>query len=127
MHVKKKTDSFIAERGEQQDILDEFTVKIEHAITARKINTDNPKKEVNELKVPNLSLTSFSGQIHKCLRFKGWFNITIHENANLLTVQKLQYLKLPCHNDVLQIIISKPILNSNCSVTWGLFSEKISN
>lgn len=55
-------DSFLVE----QNILDE----LDYTMTARKINVDSPKKEVNEIKLPpKLSLPSFRDPIHKGLSF----------------------------------------------------------
>lgn len=71
------------EKDEEQDILDELIVKMDYTMTAREIHVDGPKKEVNEIKLPKLSLPSFRDPNPRVL-----LNIYIH-NANLSTDQKL--------------------------------------
>lgn len=64
------------------------------------------KTEVNEVKLPKLSLPSFNGQINEWLSYNNLFIVSIQNNGNLSLGQKIPYLTLLCKEDAIRVIRS---------------------
>ena len=98
----------------------------------RKTLKDNAKKnEVsnvpfcsNEIKLPTLSLPTFSGTIDEWLTFSDLFKAAVSENPKLSGAQKLQYLKGALKGEAQKIVQSLPITDDNFQIAWDLLSER---
>ncbi|GFW18335.1 DUF1758 domain-containing protein, partial [Trichonephila clavipes] len=77
-----------------------------------------------EIKLPTLSLPTFSGVIDEWLTFSDLFQAAVTNNQNLTGAQKLQYLKGVLKGDAQKIVQSLPITDGNFQIAWDLLKER---
>ncbi|GFY76700.1 DUF1758 domain-containing protein [Trichonephila inaurata madagascariensis] len=96
------------------------------------LNKTNKNTEVNhtrnsdstEIKLPTLSLPTFSGVIDERLTFSDLFQAAVTNNQNLTGAQKLQYLKGVLKGDAQKIVHLLPITDGNFQIAWDLLKER---
>ncbi|GFX58965.1 DUF1758 domain-containing protein [Trichonephila clavipes] len=86
------------------------------------IHTRN--SDSTEIKLPTLSLPTFSGVIDEWLTFSDLFQAAVTNNQNLTGAQKLQYLKGVLKGDAQKIVQSLPITDGNFQIAWDLLKER---
>lgn len=72
----------------------------------------------SEVRLPPLSIPTFSGDFTDWTSFSDIFIGTVHSNKNLTDAQKLQYLKSVLKEEPLQLIKHFSITNTNYSEAW---------
>lgn len=78
----------------------------------------------HNIKLPQLTIPTFSGEMDKWLNFYDMFNSVIHDNKNLSPVQKLQYLKGSLSGAARDILESVEIRSTNYEVAINLLKER---
>lgn len=79
------------------------------------------------IKLPAIQLPSFEGDYKQWLPYEDTFRSLIHNNEDIATVQKLQYLRASLRGEALKLIENLPITEANYSVAWQLLSDRYSN
>ncbi|GFX50986.1 DUF1758 domain-containing protein [Trichonephila clavipes] len=106
---------YILEKQELLDTWEEMLILLERRVSH--LNKTNKSTEViharnsdsTEIKLPTLSLPTFSGVIDEWLTFSNFFQAAVTNNQNLTGAQKLQYLKEVLKGDDQKIVQSLPI------------------
>lgn len=127
---EEEIDSFLDEKEEIQETVDEMHLVIKKEIAQRSkssVISCSSKPEVTEVKLPTIGLPSFSGRIEEWLSFRDLFTASVENNKSLSPAQKLQYLKLSCKGDASKIIQSIPLEDSKYAIAWDLLKERFSN
>ena len=89
---------------------------------------NNINSNVNShIKLPRLDLPTFSGSFSDWISFRDIFQATVHNNASLSNVQKLQYLKLSLKGEALTIIQNVQISDANYAKAWKLIDDRYEN
>ncbi|GFY77442.1 DUF1758 domain-containing protein, partial [Trichonephila inaurata madagascariensis] len=86
--------------------------------------THTRNSDSTEIKLPTLSLPTFSGVIDEWLTFSDLFQAAVTNNQNLTGAQKLQYLKGVLKGDAQKIVQSLPITDGNFQIAWDLLKER---
>ncbi|GBM81419.1 hypothetical protein AVEN_64046-1 [Araneus ventricosus] len=119
-------DSYVEEQESILENIDETYLTV-----VRKFKTSNccsSKTEVSDsVKLPKLSLPTFTGNINEWITFKDLFNAAVNNNSSLSDSQRLTYLKLSLKYEAFKIIQSIPVSDSNYKITWNLLEERYSN
>ncbi|GFW03986.1 DUF1758 domain-containing protein [Trichonephila clavipes] len=108
-------EGYILEKQELLDTWEEMLILLERRVSH--LNKTNKSTEVihtrnsdsTEIKLPTLSLPTFSGVIDEWLTFSDLFQAAVTNNQNLTGAQKLQYLKGDLKGDAQKIVQSLPI------------------
>ncbi|KYN10222.1 hypothetical protein ALC57_17637 [Trachymyrmex cornetzi] len=79
------------------------------------------------VRLPKLSLPSFSSKYDEWFPFRDIFNSVIHSNATLSNAQKLQYLKSSVTGEASSVISSLEISDANYDVAWSRLKERYDN
>nr|CAI5835101.1 unnamed protein product [Callosobruchus analis] len=79
------------------------------------------------IKLPAISLPSFSGSYDTWLEFYDCFNALIHNNVSLSSIQKFYYLRSSLKGEAAQIMASLEASDSNYPVAWELLKERYEN
>lgn len=129
---EKEIETYISEKEE----IDEILIDVELDINRKLSKFENESKSIsscvnlhseNSVKLPKITLPTFSGNLHEWLSFKDIFKASIHENPNLSNAIKLQYLKSALKGDAYRIIQTISIVDSNYELAWSLLEERYSN
>ncbi|GBM98111.1 hypothetical protein AVEN_18863-1 [Araneus ventricosus] len=119
-------DSYVEEQESILENIDETYLTV-----VRKFKTSNcssSKTEVSDsVKLPKLSLPTFTGNINEWITFKDLFNAAVNNNSSLSDSQRLTYLKLSLKYEAFKIIQSIPVSDSNYKIAWNLLEERYSN
>lgn len=95
------------------------------------VSPDAPQKyptiKMHHVKLPQLKLPTFSGEVDQWLNFYDVFNSVVHSNSDLPDIQKFQYLKTSLTGDAATLIHSLQISSDNYGVAWNLLKERFEN
>uniref|UniRef100_A0A8D8M962 Peptidase aspartic putative domain-containing protein n=1 Tax=Cacopsylla melanoneura TaxID=428564 RepID=A0A8D8M962_9HEMI len=80
-----------------------------------------------KVRLPELKLPTFSGEVTEWLSFSDTFQCLVVENNELTDVQKLQYLKSCLTGHALAEIINLATTNDNFAVAWKLLQDRFQN
>lgn len=124
----KDFDAYCNEKDETLDVLEQMLVLIQTNINKlSKVTTKDSRLKSTDsadVKLPTLSLPTFSGITDEWLTFSDLFRAAVSENPNLTGAQKLQYLKGVLKGDAQKIVNSLPITDSNFEIAWDLLTER---
>lgn len=81
----------------------------------------------SKVKLPKISLPTFSGSYHTWLSFKNRFVNLIHNSASLSNVEKLEYLKSCVTDEAERTIQRFQITDENYAAAWNRLNEKYDN
>lgn len=79
------------------------------------------------LRLPLVSLPSFDGKYEEWFPFADSFTVMVHENADVMTIQKFHYLLSSLKGQALQLIQNLPITAVNYQVAWQLLKDRYEN
>ncbi|KAG8176819.1 hypothetical protein JTE90_003447 [Oedothorax gibbosus] len=129
-----EVDNYSVEKDELLDILETLLAQItrhirKHAIGEQNLKSSQvkPLESTDNIKLPTLSLPTFSGVIEEWLTFSDLFKAAVSDNQKLSGAQKLQYLKGVLKSDAQKIVQSLPITDSNFQIAWDLLTERYFN
>lgn len=123
-------ETYIDEKQDLFETWDEMLIMIERQIL--QLNERNKKSEIipsknhdsTEIKLPTLSLPTFSGVVDEWLTFSDLFQAAVTNSQNLTGAQKLQYLKGVLKGDAQKIVQSLSITDDNFQIAWDLLKER---
>lgn len=107
--------------------------KVNPPITASIQNVENvaPSKTSNKaeelIKLPKISIPTFSGDYSAWASFRDLFVSLIHKNKSLDDVQKLHYLKSHLSGEAEQLLRHVPITLENYSTSWEQLESRYNN
>lgn len=87
----------------------------------------NENVKCNLVKLPKITIPSFSGKYTEWVTFRDLFMSMIHNNESLDDVQKLQYLKGYLNGEAEQLIRYIPVTGCNYAQCWRQLEERYSN
>ncbi|XP_055590675.1 uncharacterized protein LOC129742758 [Uranotaenia lowii] len=79
------------------------------------------------VKLPEISLPSFDGQIKLWITFRDSFNSLIHSNNHLTAIDKFSYLRSALRGEALQEVSSIEITAANYEVAWAALTNRYEN
>lgn len=85
------------------------------------------RSNLDDVKLPRINLTQFSGKYGDWISFKDLFTSLIHERTSLTGAQKLHYLKTNLSGDAAQLIKSFHITDANYAEAWKLLLNRFDN
>ncbi|XP_062533492.1 uncharacterized protein LOC134202507, partial [Armigeres subalbatus] len=82
---------------------------------------------LDHLKLPQIKLQTFGGNVEEWLSFRDLFSSLIHGKADLLEVEKFYYLKGCLQGEPKNLIDSLPITSANYNIAWDLLLKRYDN
>ncbi|KYM96665.1 hypothetical protein ALC62_12712 [Cyphomyrmex costatus] len=79
------------------------------------------------IKLPTINLSKFDGKYEEWLSFEDTFNVLVHSNVKIQTVQQFNYLKSCLVGNAAHIIQSLTSTAENYEIAWNLLKERYSN
>ena len=79
------------------------------------------------VRLPPIKLPEFDGQYSNWLEFKDSFNALVDGNLALNNVQKFYYLRSSLGKEVLNIIKSLEVTDTNYDIAWQILKERFEN
>lgn len=117
-------DSYINYKTHMKTLLNSISGKI----SGQDINTDKSNKKSSAfVKLPKISIPSFSGQYSEWATFNDLFKALVHNNEALSDCQKLHYLKDHLTGEAEQLIRYTPISDANYRQCWELLEKRYNN
>jgi len=86
-------------------------------------NAHSSGKDDFSLRLPKVTLPSFSGDVLDWQEFFETFSITV-DNRSITDVEKMQYLKLCLKGEASRILIGLPLTNKNYSIAIDLLQKR---
>ncbi|XP_055590224.1 uncharacterized protein LOC129742357 [Uranotaenia lowii] len=81
----------------------------------------------SRIKLPEIRLPSFSGNLSEWVSFRDSFRTLIHNNEQLAPMEKFTYLKSSLSGEALKEILSIELSDANYSVAWEILTERYEN
>ncbi|XP_028166873.1 uncharacterized protein LOC114357459 [Ostrinia furnacalis] len=80
-----------------------------------------------QVKLPKISIPTFSGKYTEWTTFKDLFESLVHRNDSLENVHKLHYLKAHLTGEAEQLLRHIPVTDVNYTESWSLLNKRFSN
>lgn len=80
-----------------------------------------------QVKLPKISIPTFSGKYTEWTTFKDLFESLVHKNESLENVHKLHYLKAHLAGEAEQLLRHIPVTDANYNESWSLLKKRFSN
>ncbi|KAL1446975.1 hypothetical protein WDU94_005462 [Cyamophila willieti] len=82
---------------------------------------------ISSVQLPTITLPTFNGSVENWSSFRDLFFHIIHNNNELSSVQKFQYLKTSLTEDAACLVQHLPLTTDNYNIAWDLLNENYSN
>ena len=89
--------------------------------------TEDSQTSTSGLKLPKLSLPTFTGKYSEWTPFSDTFNSTVDSNHTLSNIQKLNYLKSSLKNEPARLLSHLPTSSANYEVAKKLLQDRYAN
>jgi hypothetical protein len=109
--LKEQLELFAVETSQSNSFLGPETSKVDRSC----------------VKLPQISIPTFSGKYTDWSTFHDLFDTLIHKNASLNNVQKLHYLKSYLSGEADQLLKHIPITSDNYATCWQQLIDRYSN
>ncbi|XP_049873589.1 uncharacterized protein LOC126373008 isoform X2 [Pectinophora gossypiella] len=83
--------------------------------------------QLNNIKLPTISLPKFDGNYLKWLEFRDTFDALINSNETILDINKFHYLRLSLEGSATVVIKSIEFTSKNYKVAWNLLCSRYDN
>lgn len=100
-------------------------MKLENIVTVN--NTNSSLSCQNSVKLPRITIPTFSGQYAEWPSFKDLYVSLIHNNPTLQNVQKLHYLKSYLTGEAEQLLRHLSVTSDNYLTCWNLLEQRFNN
>src|ERR1700744_1320204 len=127
---KDSLDLQFITRGQVEDYYFLCVSEIQEAINF-KIRTQqivqpnaNDHNPAQDIKLPKIEITAFSGEYEDWPSFKDLYSSLIHNKNSLSNVQKLHYLKTRVEGDAKTIIKSITTTEANYDIAWNKLTDR---
>ncbi|XP_053698889.1 uncharacterized protein LOC128745843 [Sabethes cyaneus] len=107
--------------------LSRLSIKPVDAMPAAQPVLQPVQASVSKVKLPEIRLPSFSGQLKEWVTFRDTFCSLIHKNQQLSAMDKFTYLKSSLNGEALQEINSVEMTEANYDVAWITLEQKYEN
>ncbi|XP_055585537.1 uncharacterized protein LOC129738382 [Uranotaenia lowii] len=124
-----KEDDYCNLKGELLH-LQSLATRSEHAEQAPTTSTQErigPSASLARVKLPEISLPSFDGQIKLWITFRDSFDSLIHSNTQLTAMDKFTYLRSALTGEALQEVSSIEITAANYEIAWAALANRYEN
>lgn len=91
------------------------------------VSNDSSNTKSAQVKLPKITIPTFSGKYTEWITFRDLFVSMIHNNNALDNVQKLQYLKGYLTGEAEQLIRYTPVTDANYHQCWKQLEKRYSN
>ena len=91
------------------------------------VTEDNQQTSTSGLKLPKLSLPTFTGKYSEWTPFSDTFNSTVDSNRTLSNIQKLHYLKSSLKDEPARLLSHFPTSSANYEVAKKLLQDRYAN
>lgn len=118
-------EKFTNHKCELKKFLSSF--KVQSSLTQSVVNNERETSKATLVKLPKITIPSFSGKYTEWTTFRDLFVSLIHKNAALDNVQKLQYLKGFLTGEAEQLIRYIPVSDANYELCWKQLEARFSN
>ncbi|XP_055590026.1 uncharacterized protein LOC129742190 [Uranotaenia lowii] len=81
----------------------------------------------SRVKLPEIRLPSFSGNLSEWVSFRDSFRSLIHNNGQLAPMEKFTYLKSSLSGEALKEVLSIELSDVNYAVAWEILTERYEN
>lgn len=92
-----------------------------------KVESEKPVSQSSHVKLPDISIPLFDGDIKNWSNFHGLFTSLIHNNVSLPNVEKLQFLRTYVKGSALSLIEHLPLTNENYPIAYNTLVERYQN
>ncbi|XP_018376530.1 PREDICTED: uncharacterized protein LOC108769819 [Trachymyrmex cornetzi] len=96
-------------------------------VTPSPSNVLETRESTLHVRLPKISLPTFSGKYDEWFPFFDAFNSIIHSNTSIGNIQKLQYLRTSLSGEAADVISSLEISDLNYEVAWKLLKDRYDN
>lgn len=123
-------DSFLKERTDFENRFYDvkaFLLERAKASQDQLIKPHDMQPTVDHVRLPQIKLQSFDGNIDEWLSFRDLFTSLIHLKDDLPNVEKLHYLKGCLEGEAKALIDSLRITEANYKIAWEMLSNRYNN
>lgn len=114
--------------GSNQEYENQFSEYEEHYNSIKKtINKKMWSASHRDQVTPKMEIPTFDGSFNNWLSFKDLFSETIHENPNLSSAQKMQFLKGKVKGEAERLIQHLHISSDNYITCWEILNHRFNN
>lgn len=146
LQIEISADATLGENSEQER--EEFENKFFETITSAKqfitsksiilrdndnnsVISDSPIVQLNSnnlnIKLPPITLPSFSGNYDQWLFFKDSFTALIHENTDIPPINKFHYLRLSLKGEAANLLTALSVSADNYIIAWEMLKDRYEN
>lgn len=110
-------------------VLNKIRIRVDESVQPSGSSSGEVAKSTSNslLKLPKISIPTFSGQYSEWTTFRDLFISLVHKNDSLDNVQKLHYLKGHLTGEAEQLIRHTPITDSNYNLCWSQLENRYNN
>ncbi|XP_066248163.1 uncharacterized protein [Euwallacea similis] len=119
-------DRFYGLKADGKDLLDKFS-KADRSAKVSNANESMPPSPLAGVKLPVISLPTFSGDYKDWLGFRDTYVSLIHNNHSLNQIQKFHYLRASLQGVASQVLETLEFTDNNYDVAWTTLSERYNN
>ncbi|XP_066258820.1 uncharacterized protein [Euwallacea similis] len=119
-------DRFYGLKADGKDLLDKFS-KADRSAKVSNANESMPLSPLAGVKLPVISLPTFSGDCKDWLGFRDTYVSLIHNNHSLNQIQKFHYLRASLQGVASQVLETLEFTDNNYDVAWTTLSERYNN
>lgn len=95
--------------------------------TSQGVSKEYVKTKNDSIKLPKITIPTFTGDYAQWTTFKDLFVSLIHQNESLDNVQKMHYLKGLLSGEAEQLVRNIPITAANYNECWTMLSSRFDN
>ena len=123
--IEDKSPS-ISEQSNAENTIAEVLRQQCDLIRELKLNREVPRPQphYNQVKLPQIQIPTFSGNLKDWVTFRDLFEATIDSNSHLSGVQKFQYLRSLVSGEAASILNSIPLSENNYQVAWDALMSR---
>lgn len=115
---------FYRSMAEAQEIIEKGQSIIESDAQS---SSSSATVQTKHIKLPQIKIPSFDGDLSKWLEFHDTFSSMIHNNDSIASINKYQYLKSALTGSAAAVISSLEISSRNYEVAWKLLCDRFND
>lgn len=104
-----------------------FDTNLASGQNANNVLSQNDNLKFSNVKLPKISLVSYSGAPNKWTQFYDTFSSLVDNNKSLSNVQKFHYLQDTLKDSAAEVIEGLELTDANYDVAWSLLKERFQN
>jgi len=80
-----------------------------------------------DIRLPQLTLLPFSGNVQEWTSYRDIFKSTVHDSVSISKAQKLTYLKSTLSGEAARLLQSISLTDDNYDIAWSLLADRYQN